>query len=64
MSKNYIEKPLSHPDWDPSKGDFYSLNVHKEVQNHKKALKRKKLFITSLIALHFFLLVIAIFFLS
>jgi hypothetical protein len=64
MSKNYIENPLSHPEWDPSKGDFFSSNVHREVQNHKKALKRKKLFITSLIAAHIVLLVMVLFYIS
>ena len=61
MSKEYIQNPLSHPEWDPSKGDFYSPVVHEEVLNHKKSLKRKKMFINSLIAIHIILLVIVFF---
>ncbi len=64
MSKNYIQNPLSHPEWDPSKGDFFSDKIHEEVQNHKKNIYKKKIFIRSLIIVHILLLIVVFFFIN
>lgn len=60
----FIDKPLSHPEWDPSKGDFYSPTVFADDQYHEKSLKRKKIFIGSLISLHMLLLLSVFIFFS
>jgi hypothetical protein len=60
----FIDKPLSHPEWDPSKGDFYSPTVHADDQYHEKSLKRKKILIGSLVSLHMLLLLSVFIFFS
>ncbi len=60
----FIENPLKHPEWDPSKGDFFSPSVLADDIHHAKTLFRKKIFIGSLVSLHMLLLIFALIFLS
>jgi len=61
---DFIATPLSHPEWDPSKGDFYSPSVVADDKHHEKVLSRRKILIGSLISLHMILLIAVIIFFS
>ena len=54
--KNYIQQPMSHEQWDPTKGDFYSRNIHEEDKSYEKKQKKKKALITFLAVAHIMLL--------
>lgn len=61
---DYIETPLSHHEWDPSKGDFFSPSVFAEDKHHEKKLSRRKFLISGLISLHLILLLSVVVFFS
>jgi hypothetical protein len=63
MSK-YIQNPISHPEWNPSMGDFFSKRVFEEDKLHEKKQSRKKLFISSLLFIHVLMLSLLIFYFS
>jgi len=62
--ENYIEQPLSNPQWDPSKGDFYSESAIEEDKMYKRKLLAKNTLIGSLVLLHLVLLVYAVIYFS
>ncbi len=53
---NFIENPISHPDWNPNMGDFFSQRVFEEDRQHEKNELKKKILITSLISVHMIML--------
>ena len=56
--KNFIENPIKHSEWDPSKGDFISHSVFEEDKRYYKRQQKKKTFITILAITHILLLFI------
>jgi hypothetical protein len=56
--KNYIDKPLTNNNWDPSSGDYVNLKILEEDLNYKKKQKRKTAFVTFLVFTHIILLLI------
>jgi hypothetical protein len=61
---NYIQNPLSHSDWNPKMGDFFSKRVYEEDRLYEKKQLRKKIYISSLISLHMLMLAIVFIYLS
>lgn len=61
---NFIEDPLEHPEWDPSKGDYYNKTVFAEDKQHKKNLLRKKILVSSLALAHIVALALVFIYLS
>jgi hypothetical protein len=55
---NFIKEPLKHPEWDPSKGDYYNKSLFAEDKQHEKNIFRKKLLISSLALAHIVALVL------
>jgi hypothetical protein len=53
---NYIKNPMSHQEWNPTMGDFFSQRVFEEDRLYEKKQKRQKILISSLISLHIILL--------
>ena len=53
---NYIQNPISHQEWNPSMGDFYSKRVHEEDLNYERKKLKKKMMISSLISIHVIML--------
>ncbi len=64
MVSQYIKNPISHPEWDPSMGDFFSKRVFEEDKIHLKNLHKKRIFISSLVVAHFLLLTIVVVYFS
>lgn len=60
----YIQNPLTHPQWDPSKGDYFSETVFEEDRMYEKSQIRKKFMISSLLSLHFLLLIAVVVYFS
>jgi hypothetical protein len=56
--KNYIQKPMMHNEWDPTKGDYYSKKIHEEDKSYEKKQAKNKFLITFLVITHIFLLFI------
>ncbi len=63
MSK-YIQNPMSHPEWNPSMGDFFSKEVFEEDKLYERILLRKKIFISGLIFAHLATLAMVILYFS
>ncbi|MCB0744541.1 MAG: hypothetical protein H6613_10480 [Ignavibacteriales bacterium] len=63
MSK-YIQNPISHPEWNPSMGDFFSKRVYEEDKLYEKKQFRKKVFISGLVSVHMLMLIGVIYFFS
>ena len=63
MSK-YIQNPISHPQWNPSMGDFFSKRVFEEDKIYERKVLRKKLFVSGLIFAHLAMLATIIVFFS
>lgn len=59
---NFIQNPISHSDWDPKMGDFFSQRVYEEDRLYEKKQIRKKIFISSLISLHMIMLAVVFLF--
>jgi len=55
---NYIENPISHPEWNPQMGDFFSQRVYEEDLLHEKRMRQKKILVSSLVSLHLIMLVV------
>ena len=55
---NYIENPLTHPEWNPKKGDFFSQRVYEEDLLHERNQFKKKILVTSLVSIHMLMLAI------
>jgi len=53
---NFIQNPISHQEWNPQMGDFFSQRVYEEDLIHEKKEKRKKIFISSLLSIHMLML--------
>ncbi|GEM_PF-4298992 len=62
--ENYIDQPLTHPSWNPSKGDYYSEKALEEERLYKRRMFKKKLAGGILAFLHFALLMYAIYYFS
>jgi len=60
----YIQNPISHPEWNPTMGDFFSKRVFEEDKLYEKKLLKKKMFISTLIFAHFFMLTLVIVYFS
>lgn len=58
----YIQNPLSHSDWNPEMGDFFSQRVYEEDKLYEKKQFIKKVFISSLVSIHFVLLAMVLFY--
>jgi len=63
MSK-FIQNPMSHPEWNPSMGDFFSKRVFEEDKLYERKLLRKKLFVSGLIFAHVAMLAMVIVYFS
>ena len=61
---NYIENPMTHPEWDPKKGDYFSKRVYEEDLLHEKNLFKKKILVSSLISIHMVMLAVVFFYFS
>ncbi len=61
---SYIDQPLTHPEWNPSKGDFYSEKALEEERLYKRRMLKKKLAAGALVFLHFALLIYAVYYFS
>lgn len=61
---NFIENPISHPDWNPKMGDFFSKRVFEEDRYHEKKQLKKKLLVSSLISIHMIMLALVIVYFS
>ena len=61
---NYIENPITHQEWNPQMGDFFSPRVYNEDRLYEKKQLRKKIMISSLISIHMIMLTIVFFYLS
>ncbi len=53
---NYIDNPISHQEWNPKMGDFFSPRVYEEDRYHEKKQLRKKMLISGLISIHIIML--------
>lgn len=49
---DFIKEPLKHPNWDPTKGDYYNKSLFAEDKHHQKKLSRKKMLISGLAVAH------------
>jgi len=61
---NFIENPISHPDWDPNMGDFFSQRVFEEDRLHEKKQLKKKIMISSLLSIHMVMLAVVFIYFS
>ena len=61
---NYIENPITHPEWNPEKGDYFCRRVYEEDLLHEKYLFKKKIFVSGLISLHMLMLAAVFFYFS
>jgi hypothetical protein len=55
---NFIQNPISHQEWNPQMGDFFSQRVFEEDRLHEKKQLRKKIMISSLISVHLLMLTV------
>ena len=49
---DFIKEPLKHPDWDPTKGDYYNKSLFEEDKLHEKKRSRNKILISGLAVAH------------
>jgi hypothetical protein len=61
---NYIENPISHQEWNPKMGDFFSQRVFDEDRLHERKQLRKKMMISSLISVHVIMLTFVVIYFS
>lgn len=54
---DFIQNPMSHPEWDPKMGDFFCPTVYEEDRAHEKKQLRNKILISSLVSIHMIMLV-------
>lgn len=54
--QNFIKNPISHPEWNPQMGDYYSKNIFEEDKLHERKLLKKKIMIGSLVSIHIIML--------
>jgi hypothetical protein len=59
---NFIQNPISHPEWNPQMGDFYSQHVFEEDRNYEKKQLRKKIIVNSLLTIHLAMLAVIFFY--
>jgi hypothetical protein len=62
--ENYIQNPISHQDWNPEMGDFFSERVYEEDRNFEKKQMRKKILVSGLISIHMIMLAFVFFYFS
>jgi hypothetical protein len=60
--ENFIQNPISHKDWNPQMGDFFSKRVYEEDRSYEKKLLRKKILISSLFSIHMLMLAVVFFY--
>ena len=58
--ENYIQNPISHPEWNPTMGDFFSHRAFEEDRQYEKKQLKNKIVVSSLLSFH--LLVLAVIF--
>jgi len=61
---NFIQNPISHQDWNPEMGDFFSQRVFEEDRNYEKKQMRKKILVSGLISVHMVMLAAVFFYFS
>ncbi|MCB0730080.1 MAG: hypothetical protein KDC88_03505 [Ignavibacteriae bacterium] len=61
---NFIQNPISHQEWNPEMGDFFSQRVYDEDRLYEKKQLRKKILISSLVTLHMVMLSLVFIYLS
>lgn len=61
---NYIQNPISHQDWNPEMGDFFSERVYEEDKNYEKKQMREKILISGLITIHMIMLAVVFLYFS
>lgn len=54
---NFIQNPISHQDWNPEMGDFFSERVYEEDKLYEKKQLKKKLLVRGLLFIHMIMLV-------
>ncbi len=60
--ENYIQNPISHQDWNPEMGDFFSERVFEEDRNYEKKQIRRKILVSGLISIHMIMIAIVFFY--
>lgn len=53
---NFIENPITHHEWNPQMGDFFSHRVCEEDRLYEKKQFKKKLLVSSLVSIHILML--------
>ncbi|MEE9429487.1 MAG: hypothetical protein V3V16_00500 [Melioribacteraceae bacterium] len=61
---DFIATPLSHPEWNPTHGDYYSASIVADDEFHERKINRRNYLIGSLISVHIVLLVSVVIFFS
>jgi hypothetical protein len=59
---NFIQNPISHPEWNPQMGDFFNQRVFEEDRQYEKKQLRKKIMVSSLLSIHLAMLVVIFFY--
>ena len=54
--ENFIQNPISHKEWNPQMGDFFSQRVFEEDRNYERKQLRKKILVSSLFSIHMLML--------
>lgn len=62
--ENYIQNPISHQDWNPEMGDFFSERVYEEDRNYEKKQMRQKILVSGLISIHMIMLAVVFLYFS
>ena len=55
---NFIDNPISHQDWNPQMGDFFSQRVFEEDKLYEKKQLYKKIMVSGLVSLHMVMLAV------
>lgn len=61
---NFIQNPISHPDWNPQMGDFFSQRVYEEDILHEKKQVRRKIMISSLFSIQLIMIAFVVIYFS
>lgn len=58
--EKYINNPLKIDNWDPSKGDYYNMQIIRKDKIKKQKQKKKKIYVALLALIHILLLTIGL----
>ena len=60
----FIENPISNPEWNPQKGDYFCRRIYEEDLQYAKKQFGKKVLITGLLSIHMVLFALVFVFFS